>query len=454
MTAPLEGIRVLDFTHVYVGPTCTRILAELGADIVKVEGLTRIDTVRMLLATDNNLMPEPWNRGFYYALRNAGKRSLTIELTSEAGRDLIRRLVRDFDVVAESFTPRVMKGFGLDYDSLRVTKPDLVMISLSGYGQYGPQSDWSAYGMGLEPASGISQITGYIDGPPIRSGISFTDPLSGFVAAGAVLIALHHRRRTGVGQHIDLSEQEAAIALTTHALLDYQMNGRPARRMGNRSRVAAPQGCYRCAGDDDWLALSIGSDAEWQAFCDAIGKPDWATDERFRTLLARHENHDLLDELIEGWTKGQDHYEAFHLLQKAGVNATPVLNGKELLFDPHLKARNRFDLLDHGAQGRRPIPRHTAAHFESFDPAPKAAAPLLGQHNREILREAGLSDAEIDELESTGVIGNRPEMAALAGRAVGGRAGMARQISPEDLVEIGAVLRYETDYKEQLGLDA
>jgi crotonobetainyl-CoA:carnitine CoA-transferase CaiB-like acyl-CoA transferase len=447
MTGPLDGIRVLDFTQVYAGPTCTRILGDLGADIVKVEGLTRIDGVRMLLATDQTLMPEPWNRGFYYSLRNAGKRSLTAELTREEGRDLIKRILPSFDIVAESFTPRVMRGFGLDYESLREVKPDLIMISLSGYGQSGPHAQWSAYGMGLEPASGISQLTGYAGGPPLRTGISFTDPLTGFMAAAAVLTALRYRRRTGKGQYIDLSEQEAAMAVSAYALLDYQMNGRGPERRGNRGRVAAPQGCYRCGGDDDWLVISISGDDEWQRFCEVIGHADWATDERFRTVLARHENHDALDALIEGWTREEDHYEAFHLLQRAGVTAAPVLNGKELLFDPHLMERGQFDLLEHGAQGKRPIPRHLSARFETFEAKPRAAAPLLGQHNREVLREAGLSDDEIDALQAEGVIGDRPQIAmpATATRS-------ARPLSFDDLVEVGALLRYETDYKEQLGL--
>jgi crotonobetainyl-CoA:carnitine CoA-transferase CaiB-like acyl-CoA transferase len=450
MTLPLAGVRVLDFTQVYAGPTCARILADLGADVIKVEGLTRIDGVRLLLATDGVLLPDPWNRGFYYSLRNPGKRSLTVELTRESGRDLIRRLIPTVDVVAESFTPRVMKGFGLDYESLRQIRRDLIMISLSGYGQFGPHSGWSAYGMGLEPASGISQTTGYRDGPPMRSGISFTDPLTGFVAAGAVLTALHYRRRTGVGQHIDLSEQEAALALASHALFEYQMTGRSPERRANRDRVAAPQGCYRCRGDDDWLVISVNGDDEWAKFCDAVGHPEWQGDERFRTLLGRHENHDALDRLIEEWTKHRDHYEAFHHLQRAGIAAAPVLNGKELLFDPHLRERGQFDVLEHGAQGKRPIPRNLVAKFETFDARPKSAAPLLGQHNQEVLREAGLSDEEIDGLQAEGVIGNMPVLAAPAGGA--GSAGARVVPSFDDLVEVGALLRYETDYKEQLGL--
>ncbi len=444
---PLAGIRVLDLTQVYAGPTCTRILADLGADVVKVEGLTRIDGTRLLFLADGEPGAQPWNRGAYYSMRNAGKRSLTVELSTEQGRDLLRRIMPQFDVFAESFTPRVMRAFGLDYAAVRALRQDIVMISLSGYGQTGPHSSFSAYGMGLEPASGISQTTGYRDGPPLRTGISFTDPLCGVVGAGAVLTALHYRRRTGKGQYIDLSEQEAAIGLAAYALLDHEMNGRLPERLGNRSRFAAPQGCYRCRGDDDWLVISVGNDTEWAALCDATSHPEWRDDGRFATLLARRANHDALDRAIEGWTLQQEHVEAMHVLQKAGVTAAAVLNGKELLFDPHLKARGQFDYLDHAAQGRRPIPRNLAAKFSRFDPKPRDAAPLLGQHNDDVLREAGLSRAEIAELEAAGVIGTQPRLTAPpGGRAAG------PPVTLTDLVESGTVRAVEPDYKDKLGI--
>jgi crotonobetainyl-CoA:carnitine CoA-transferase CaiB-like acyl-CoA transferase len=446
MTLPLEGVRVLDFTHVYAGPTCTRILADLGADVVKVEGLTRVDLVRLLFATDNSPMADPWNRGFYFSLRKPGKRSLTVELSTEAGRALLRRLVAGFDVVAESFTPRVMRQFGLDYESLRAIRPDIIMISLSGYGQTGPHAGWSAYGMGLEPASGISQVTGYAGGPPKRTGISFTDPLTGMVGAGAVLTALHYRRRTGRGQYIDLSEQEAAVAISAASLLDYQMNGRPPERRGNRSPHAAPQGCYRCRGRDEWVVISVRDDAEWSRFCAALGRPEWESDSRFATVLERHAHHDDLDALIEGWTRERGHYEAMRLLQDAGVPAAAVLNGKEMLFDPHFRARGQFDFLDHPVQGRRPIPRNLVAKFSRFDPRPRSAAPTLGQHNSEVLKEAGLSDDEIAALAADGVIGDTPRLAVTAG------AGSRAVPSFDDLKEVGALLDYESDYKEKLGL--
>ena len=266
---PLDGVRVLDLSHVFAGPTCTRILAELGADVIKVEARQRLDISRILIMTDNDTADQPWNRTCYFAVHNAGKRGITLDLTGEQGRDLLSRLIPHSDVLVESFTPRVMKAFELEYETVRQLKPDIIMLSMSGYGQTGPYRDWSAYGMGLEPASGISAATGYRGGPPIRTGMSFTDPLTGVLAAGAVLAALHYRQRTGRGQFIDLSQQEGAIALMGAALMDYQMNGRLPERMGNRSSWAAPQGCYRCRGDDDWLVISIENDEEWAAFCRA-----------------------------------------------------------------------------------------------------------------------------------------------------------------------------------------
>src|SRR3990172_5021153 len=192
---PLKGLRVLDLTQVYAGPTCTRILAALGAEVIKIEGLKRVDINRNFCMPDNRGDEDFWNRAGYFLYRNAGKKSLTLDFNDPRAVELFRRLVPHADVVAESFTPRVMAQHGLDYQSLRALKPDLIMISLSGYGQTGPWRDYSAYGTGLEPASGVSSFTGYRDGDPLRTGISFTDPYTGIAGAGAVLAALQHPRR-------------------------------------------------------------------------------------------------------------------------------------------------------------------------------------------------------------------------------------------------------------------
>ncbi len=449
MPKPLEGVRVMDLTQVFAGPMCTRILADLGAEVIRMEAPTRLDITRNLLHVDNDGQDLPWERTLYFAIRNAGKKEIVVDLNQPRGRELVRGLIAQSDVLAESFTPRVMRAFELDYEHVRQIKPEIVMISLSGYGQDGPYSDWSAYGMGLEPSSGVSQLTGYAGGPPMRSGLSFTDPYSGFIGAGAVLAALHYRKRTGKGQYIDLSEQEAAIPMLGAALMDFAMNERLPERVGNRTgAVGAPQGCYRCLGDDDWLVISIESDDEWAAFCQATGHQKWAEDGRFVDVDGRREHHDELDSLIEGWTHEQDHYQAFHLLQQAGVKAAPVLNGKEILLDPHFKERGQFDVVDQPHQGRRPMPRHLAAKFDEFEASAQGPAPTLGQHNQEVLGGLlGLSDEELAELEEQKVIATRPDI-PYPPEVIS----TALKLPYDRYLEAGILRAVEADYREQLGL--
>ena len=450
MTLPLAGIRVLDLAQVYAGPTCSRILSDLGAEVIKIEGLRRMDITRNFGVSDNRPEGDFWNRAGYVLYRNGGKKSLTLDFGEDGeGVAIFKRLVPHADVVVESFTPHVMAKFGADYESLRQIKPDIIMISLSGYGQTGPWRDYGAYGMGLEPASGISSFTGYRNGPPLRTGISFTDPYSGVVGAGAVLAALAYRRRTGKGQYIDLSEQEAAVPVAGYALMDYAMNGRLPARMGNRSRWFAPQGCYRCRGDDNWLVLTVRNDAEWEAFCRATGRPEWASDPRFADVLGRFQDHDALDDLITSWTREQDHIEAMHLLQEAGVIAAAVLNPKQVLLDPHLKERGFFQIVDTQNHGRRPAPRQLGARFSAFETDSARPAPKLGEHNREVLQGLlGMSDAEIAELEEKQVIGETPLTAAPLEVMR-----MVVQWPNTTYLNMGALAGLNADYKQQLGIE-
>jgi crotonobetainyl-CoA:carnitine CoA-transferase CaiB-like acyl-CoA transferase len=449
MTLPLDGVRVMDFTQVYAGPTCTRILSDLGAEVIRLESPNRIDITRNLIHVDNDGQEVPWERALYFTIRNAGKKEIVVDLNQDRGRELLKDIIKQSDVVSESFTPRVMRAFGLDYESLTAIKPDIIMISLSGYGQDGPCSDWSAYGMGLEPASGVSQLTGYPGEAPLRTGMSFTDPYSGFIGAGAVLSALHNRRRTGKGQYIDLSEQEAAIPLMGAALMDFAMNERLPERIGNRSGGAAvPQGAYRCKGDDEWIAISVANDDEWAAFARATGHPEWADDERYAGVLGRTRRLDELYEMVESWTQTQDKYEAFHLLQKAGVKAAPVLNGKDVLLDSHFKERGMWDWVEQPHQGKRPVPRHLSAKFSEFDAAARGPAPTLGQHNGEVLGGLlGLSDDEIASLAEQGVIATEPNLPVPAPIV-----SQALKLPYDKYVEVGILARVEEDYREQLGL--
>jgi crotonobetainyl-CoA:carnitine CoA-transferase CaiB-like acyl-CoA transferase len=447
---PLSGIRVLDFAQVYAGPTCTRLLADLGADVIKVEGLKRMDITRNFVMPENNSEDDYWNKAGYFLLRNGGKRSLTLDFSEEGGGsgvEIVKRLISHCDVVVESFTPRVMQKFGIDYDSLTKIKPDIIMISLSGYGQYGPWKDYAGYGMGLEPASGLSSITGYGGGDPIRTGISFTDPYSGIVGAGSVLAALIYRRRSGKGQYIDLSEQETAIPVVGRALMDKAMNGRDPERIGNRSLWYAPQGCYPCSGDDNWLVITIRNDDEWAALASAAGHAEWADDARFKDLQSRRANHDEIDELISAWTRGQDQYAAMDQLQSAGITAAAVLNPKQVLFDRHLKERGFFDIVE-TQYGKRPVPHQLGAKFSDFEMPTGRNAPKLGEHNQEILSELGLSDVEIKELEEKKEIGEEPILAVPLPVMR-----MFVQWPLSSYQSMGAMGPIEEDYRQQLGID-
>jgi len=444
---PLDGVRVIDLTHVFAGPTCTRILADLGADVIRFEAPMRIDVTRNLIITDNDGDGEPWHYASYFIIRNANKREMMLDMSKPEGIDVFKKLVAGADVVAESFTPRVMEHWGLGYRDLAQVKPDLIMISLSGYGQYGPNRDMGAYGMGLEPASGLSSITGYAGGPPMRSGLSFTDPYSGFIGAGAVLTALHYRRRTGKGQYIDLSEQEAAIPIVGAALIEQQMNGENTPRRGNRSDWSAPQGCYPCAGADRWAVISCGNDAEFAAMARTMGHGEWASDERYATVLARFEHHDELDAAISQWTSQRDMYDVMHALQAAGVKAAAVLDGSDVLRDPHFAARKRFDVIDQEPVGRRPVQRHLAARFTRFETAPRRPSPLLGEHNEEVLREIGYNDEQIAQLAADGIIDTKPRL-PVPGQLIA----MALKLPYERYVEAGILQRIDADYREQLGI--
>jgi len=302
--------------------------------------------------------------------------------------------------------------------------------------------------MGLEPASGISAITGYRDGPPLRTGISFTDPYSGVVGAGAVLAALHYRRRNGKGQYIDLSEHESAIPVAGFALMEQALNGRLDPRMGNRSHWYAPQGCYRCKGDDSWLTITVRDDTEWEAFCHATGHPEWENG-RFGDVLSRFERHDELDDLISSWTQEQDQMEAMHLLQKAGVIAAAVLNPKQVLLDAHLRERGFFDAIDQPDVGTRPIPKQLGARFSAFEPDSARPAPRLGEHNREVLQGLlGLSDEDLARLHEQKVIGDTPETAVPLDVMR-----MFVQWPTTTFLQMGSIAGLDADYKEQLGLE-
>jgi crotonobetainyl-CoA:carnitine CoA-transferase CaiB-like acyl-CoA transferase len=452
---PLRGVRILEPAQAYAVPHGTRLLAALGAEVIKIESRARPDTARVWPFPDNRPGREFWNQSGIFHEPNRNKLGTTIDLASAGGKALFLRLVAVADVVAENFTPRVMRQFGLGCERLRSEKPDLIMVSSTGYGHSGPWTNYSAWGSSLEPTTGLSELTGYADGPPRRAGIAYTDMPAALVAATAVLAALRHRALTGEGQWIDLAQYEVGVTMIGEAVLDYELNGRVQTRIGNRHPTRAPQGVYPCrppspaANDTGWLALSVGSDREWRSLCRVIGAPALATDRRFATVVARRHRADEIDARVAAWTCAQDARAAAASLQDAGVAASAVFTNKDLLTDRHLAARGFFAPVVYGPASERMGTRPYPDLPFRFEPAPehgRRPAPRLGEHNDYVFGELlGLGRAELAALRDAGVIGEAPLVARQTGPP-------PRVIPLESMKEAGLLADYDPDFYDILGL--
>ena len=414
---PLKGIRVIDLSMWFAGPMCTRLLGDMGAEVIKVESLSHIDPWRgevdpekakkLYPARIANEAPYDCSPGFN--LQNRNKYGITVDLSAPEGIEIIKELVKISDVLVENYSPRVMPKLGLDFTVLQAINPKLILMSLPALGSTGPDKDYRAFGQTIDCMSGMAYLTGYNgEEPMLQSGLSYGDPLSGMNAAFAVLSALIHRRKTQKGIHIELSQVEGLISFNADSIMDYTMNGNIRERMGNRDRSMAPHGCYRCRGSDQWVTIAIPSDKEWQQFCKAIGTPAWGKERKFADTLSRYENQDELDRIIENWTIEHDPYEIMNLLQAAGVTAGPVLDAKQLIEEPHLNARGFFEVTKHPVAGLHP----EIGAFALFSKTPihiRKTAPCLGEDNQFIFKQLlHMSDKQTTELEKKGVIGAQP----------------------------------------------
>jgi crotonobetainyl-CoA:carnitine CoA-transferase CaiB-like acyl-CoA transferase len=321
---------------------------------------------------------------------------------------LFKRLLAASDVVLENFSPRVMTNFGLNYAVLRGIKPSIIMCSMPGYGLTGPQKDYVSYGVNLDFSSGLASLMGYPGEGPHMSGNAYPDAAAALHAVGSVLTALFHKGRTGEGQHIDLSQAESAVSLIGEIALGFALDGKVPPRRGNRHPVYAPHGCYRCRGEDKWVAVAVSTDVAWEALVGVPGMPERLRDKKFADPPKRQQHHDELDHLIESWTVQHTHHKAMRLLQDAGVPAGAVLDAADLLADEQLRKREFFLKIDHPEAGFREY-CSLPIKFSGTPVSPGRPSPLLGQHNTHVLRVIlGLSDAEIVRLEENGVIGTQP----------------------------------------------
>ena len=400
---PLEGVRVADFTWVWAGPYGTMYLTHLGAEVIKIESNTRIDITRRLPLYPKG-MKAGVNRSGLFNQWSLGKKSVLINFAQPEGLAVVKELIKNSDVVVDNFATGVMERLGLGYDELVKIKPDIIMASVSGYGHSGPLQNYMGYGPAIAPLTGLSAMTGYAGGPPQEVGISYGDPNSGIHAAVAVTAALAARKRTGKGQYIDVSLWESVAALVPEGWMDYAMNGLEPTRRGNRDPLMAPHNCFRCVGEDEWVSIACGTDAEWQALCGAMDQTGLGTDARFRTVQDRKANEDELDNIITAWTQTRDKWQVTETLQAQGVAAFPSMNSKDLADDPHLEQRGFFAELPHAEVGIR---KHTGIPWllSESPNGVQAHAPLLGQHTDQIMRDVlGYSDEHIAQLKERQVL--------------------------------------------------
>lgn len=403
---PLAGVRIVDLTMYWAGPLATRLAADLGAEVIKVEAIQRLDGWRGTFLKAS--YERPYEASPVFNGVNCNKLGITLNLAAPRGLELAKRLVAQSNAVVENYSPRVLGQLGLSYETLRAIRPEIVLLSMSGFGATGPWRDYVAYAATVECLSGIAWLTGYKNGPPMLGGASIGDPISGLNGAVALLMALLYQQRTGRGLAIDLSQIEAAICLLGDAVLDYTVNGRVSERTGNDHPAIAPHGIFRTAGEDDWIAITAATDAQWRSLCAVLDRPALTEDPRFATGLARWHNREALHAIIGKAVRDADQMDLMHRLQAAGVPAAAVLNGIQLEADPRLAHRQFFTPLDRAFVGTHAQPA-SGLRLGDRTLGARTPAPTLGEHNDLVLSGLlGLSRDEIESLAAEGIIGMAP----------------------------------------------
>jgi benzylsuccinate CoA-transferase BbsF subunit len=401
---PLAGLTVADFCWIGAGSYTTKIFGDMGADVIKIESSTRLDSLR--LAGPYKDGKPGVNRSGYFADRNSSKRGITVDMKHPRALDVIRPLIARSDIVANNFAAGVMEKFGLGYDDVVKIRPDSIYLAMSMQGSKGPQRDFRGTGSSIAALTGILELSGLPGRVPAGTGTNYPDHLPNPChAAFALLAALRHRRRTGQGQYIDFAQTEPMLSLMGPTFLDLTVNGRLQQRRGNDHPWAAPHAVYPCAGQDRWIAITVMNDTQWSALVEVMGQPVWAQEERWRTQPQRHRARQELDRLIGAYTEGRDPQELMLELQGKGVPAGAVQDARDVTrHDPQLQHRGHWVRLPH-AEMNESIYNNLPFRFSRAPVRPTRPAPLLGEHTREILGGMlGFSEAEIEELQAQQVL--------------------------------------------------
>ena len=410
-TLPLSRYRVVDFGTAWAGPMAAQLLADLGAQVIKVESRARLDGLRLgrpimgedIAGGDRGLWPElqPVFHGI-----NRNKLSVTLNLKTDEGLELVRSLIARSDLVMNNYSPGVLQRLGLDYPSLRKLRPDIILVSMPSVGDTGPLRDILAYAPIIQALSGLMSTVGYSGDEQLVGELQapWSDVVAAMHAALSSLAALRHRQQTGQGQYIEVAQLEATTSMLGEGVLEYQMTGRPPGPQGNFDPDFAPHNNYQCAGDDQWVSIAVRTEEEWRAFCAAMGSPAWARSGKFAAKSQRQANIAELDSWVAAWTRNQPAEDLVQLLQEHGVAAMKVMSIEDQFTDPHLQERQAYLEVEHphvGIEWLYGMPWL----FGNTPGGIRTPAPTLGEHNRLILGELlGVPAAELERLEMAQVV--------------------------------------------------
>lgn len=423
---PLEGIRVIDMCVVWAGPFATALLGDLGAEVIRVESTHYWDTntrtagptVEALRANGADPDPDagPWDTSGNFNSVGRNKKSVTIDMTRQEGKEAFYRLIAEADVFVENNSPDLVQKLGLTYDVLSKYNPALIMASMPAFGTTGPYRSFRAFGANMEAVVGHTLLRGYPDtDASLNTSVFLADACGGATSAFALMAALRYRLQTGKGQFIDMSQAENVAHTLSQAFMDYSMNRRVQGTLGNRHPSRAPQGVYRCAGDDKWIAISVGTDDEFRALCEVMGQPELSRDAKFADSLSRHRNQDEIDAHISVFTFDKEHYSLFHQLQAAGVPCSPVLSIAEVAADPHLQERGMWQTLKHPATGTHEYLKSPISHMSKTPLSIWKHASRLGEDNEYVYKQImGYSEEEYAWFVANGHAGTGYDRPGLA----------------------------------------
>ena len=400
---PLAGIRIIDLTRIWAGPRATKLLADMGAEVIKIEHLDHADRAKPSCVTEHS--QRKMNRATPFEQKHRNKIGFSLNLSLDEGKSIFRELVSISDVVIENFSAGVMDRLGLGHNNLREIKPDIITVSMPGFGNSGPWKNYVAYGVTQEQITGLYELTGYKNGVPMKTGTNVGDPMNATHAAVATLSAVVQRLLDGQGEYVDFSQYESFSTLMFESIMNYAANGVMNERNGNESNYQSPHDTYRCKGTDAWVTVAISNQDEWENLCAAIGRTELAKEPEYSSQHSRRTHNQYLDDVITEFTQSKTKYDVMTLMQEHGVPCTAVLNTQDLLLDDHVKDRNFIETLEHpDGETHKYYFGSTWRENNSTTKTVRSAAPLLGEHNGYVCTDLlGIPTDKLDSMEKLGL---------------------------------------------------